>query len=207
MRILLTISDRDLLKALETLLEADGHELATAFDGVQALAKVDDAEFELAVVDNGLARVELETLAADIAGRGIPVVVLTDKIVTRELLEQALPVCAYLPYPFEPDALRAVLSETADKTTRKATFTAGDVLADEGGSRLRYGNGVDAAEICVTAAELEFLKAVAGGGELPDGFTKHIYIGALNTKFGRLGAHSRIAYIPGKGYGLVTDNG
>lgn len=207
MRILLTISDRDLLKALETVLAADGHALTTAFDGVQALAKVDGEEFVLAIVDSGVARVDVETLAADIAGRRIPVVVLTDKTVTRGLLEQALPVCAFLPYPFEPDALRAVITDVADKAARREIFKAGDITADEGKYLLRCGSGTDAAEISVTTAELEFLKAVAGGGELPDGFATHIYIGALNTKFGRLGANTRIAYLPGKGYGLVTDNG
>ncbi len=207
MRILLTISDRDLLKALETLLAADGHTVTTAFDGVQALAKVDGARFELAVVDSGVSRVEVEKLAADIADSGIPVIVLTDKTVSRELAEKAMPVSAFLPYPFEPGELRALVSAVADKAARGETFAAGELTADEGRFLLRRAAGPDGETICVTAAELDILKAAASGAELPRGIGgAYEYIGALNTKFGRLGAAQRIAYLPGKGYRLVTDN-
>ena len=207
MRILLTISDRDLLKALETLLEADGHTLATAFDGVQALAKIDDAPYDLAVVDDSVSRVEIDTLAADIARSGIPVVLLTGRNVTRGLLEKAMPVSAFLPYPFEPDTLKSVLADVAGKAGRADTFRVGDTAAESGKFRLRRGQGAEETTVCVTAKEMDILKAVAAEAALPDNYNDAIkYIGALNTKFGRLGSDRRIAYLPGKGYRLVTDN-
>ena len=51
MKVLLAINDRDLLSSLEELLNVNGIETDSAFDGVQAISLLPSDEFDCAVID------------------------------------------------------------------------------------------------------------------------------------------------------------
>jgi NtrC-family two-component system response regulator AlgB len=112
MNILVIDDDASLRRTLRTSLEVLGHQAHEARDGPQALALLGRRPFELALLDLRLAQEQgLDLLPRLLAAApGLPVVVVT-AYATIETAVEAMRRGAfdYLPKPFTPDQLRAIL--------------------------------------------------------------------------------------------------
>ena len=198
MKILFAVPDRDLLHSYSRLLELDGHEVSCAFDGIQAITLIGSEKFDIAVLGENLPGTELKQLLDLLYGKGIPVAVILGRRVTSGMLCRREIACSYLPLPFLPDEMRTLIRVLIEKKRSGAVFRMGDVSVDSGCFSMEG--------IRVTNEEIEILKAVSE--EKPVSVrNESVYISALNTKFGKLNKASRIRYITGKGYRLVSDNG
>ncbi len=197
MKILLADSDRDLLMSYERLLTLDGHEVQTAFDGTQVAAMPPRALYDAAVLAEDLPRVSHEDLVRMLQGQGTPVIaLLTRRVTARHLLRPALP-NAYLPFPFLPGDLRALLASVVEKKKSGEVFSCGGAEVDVSGFCFA---GTDAR---LTAPEIDLLRRAAGG-EMVGGRRARTLAAALNEKLTRISASARIEYTLGKGYGLVN---
>ncbi len=77
-RILVVDDDPNLLVVLAEQLRADGYEVATARDGVEALRRLDHAWPDLLVIDMMMPRMDGLTLAREVKGRAdLPIIVLS----------------------------------------------------------------------------------------------------------------------------------
>lgn len=79
--ILVVDDDHGMQLTIGSILEDDGYEVVIAGDGVEALAKLAEAQPELIVLDVGLPRMDGYAFAAELTRRGlrpqIPVLVIT----------------------------------------------------------------------------------------------------------------------------------
>jgi PAS domain S-box-containing protein len=116
-RILIVDDDHDSAGSLAMLLELDGHETRTAFDGKTALAIVQDFDPETVILDLGLPDLDGRQVAERIrkrpAGRRITLVALTGWAQQRDR-ESTLSAGfdLHLTKPVEYEQLRAVLSRS-----------------------------------------------------------------------------------------------
>ncbi|MBR5427565.1 MAG: response regulator transcription factor [Clostridia bacterium] len=196
MRILLSLSDRDLLSAYESLLSLDGDEAVTAFDGAQAASKLAEGGIELAVLDSALSRIDIGRIVRMLHEENIPSVVALRGRLNTALLLQNEPANAYITFPFQPAELRAAMTDVAKKASGNEITVFDDVEIDEWRFLL-------CGRARVTAGEIDVFSSLICG-EAPEKRHLSAYVGALNNKFERLGKKTRIVYSPGRGYGMVT---
>lgn len=106
MKILIADPERDFLTSYRKLSEYAGHEVLTAFDGVQALALIREAGIDAAALGDKLPRVPLSEILSEAKEHGVPVMLLrtseAEPIRTTE---------AILNFPFSFDAFL----ETAER--------------------------------------------------------------------------------------------
>ena len=120
-RILVVDDERDVTTMLKFMFERDGHAVETAYDGRQALAAlgIEPAESgkaapSLVILD--LMMPELDgyevcaRMFAEPRTKPVPVIMLTAKGGMRELHEHAPNVAAHIDKPFDPRALRELVS-------------------------------------------------------------------------------------------------
>ena len=199
MRILFAASDRDLLQSYAKLLTLEGHGVTTAFDGVQVAKLLADSQFDLAIVEEKLPRLGYEQLVPLMRQESLPTILLLDgRVTVKHLLRAALP-NAYLPLPFLPGDLRALISNINARLAEKETLRCGDAAVDVPGFRF------ESSDTGVTEGELEALYALKNSQRL-EGKRARTIIAALNEKLRRLGKRTRISYELQKGYSLVNEN-
>jgi CheY-like chemotaxis protein len=120
-RIMVVDDERDVVTLIKFLLEKEGHEVMTAYNGVDALAAlgVDPEHAEalipdIIVLDVMMPQMDGYTVSAKLAEkprtRGIPLIVLTAKGETRDLFELSPNVAAYIDKPFDPKKLRDLIA-------------------------------------------------------------------------------------------------
>ena len=119
-RILVVDDERDVVTLVRFLLSRDGHEVSEAFHGGEALAKlgldpVSEGPLpELMILDVMMPVTDGYTVAKraaeDARTRTMPVIMLTAKGQTRELLESVPNVAAVIEKPFDPQRLRDMVS-------------------------------------------------------------------------------------------------
>jgi len=119
-RILVADDDRQMRRLVRMILERDGHEVAEAVDGLDALDLIESGHFDLMILDLDMPRLDgvgvLEELRARVMTSSIPVIVLTAR--TGESEAQVLDLGAqdFLAKPVQPVSLqarvRAVLRRT-----------------------------------------------------------------------------------------------
>ncbi|MBI4424437.1 MAG: response regulator [Elusimicrobia bacterium] len=120
-RILVVDDERDVVTLIKFLLEKDGHEVAEASHGADALAKLGvDPKREgvqlpdLIIVDVMMPVMDGYTTATrlrdDPSTRSLPLIVLTAKGQTRELFQLAPNVAAHIEKPFDPKNLRELVT-------------------------------------------------------------------------------------------------
>ena len=200
MRLLLADSDRDMLSAYGRLMEMSGHTAATAFDGVQVLQLLDDAPFDLAVVNERLPRIPHERILGDLRRHGVPVIALLDGPLHSNRLCGAELANAYLTFPFFPSELSELARDVWRKARDGATVDCMGVGVDTRGFRFA---GTD---IRLTAVEMDTLSQLSER-DTPLPFEKRVYVHALNRKLERLDApRIRIEYREEKGYRLVRES-
>ncbi len=116
-RLLLVDDEHDVVTLLKFLLERDGHEISTAFNGEEALAWIGAAETppDLILLDvmmpvlDGLA--VAARLAADPDTKSIPIMLMTAKGGLREALKTSPNIAGGVDKPFDPGKVRAMVAE------------------------------------------------------------------------------------------------
>ncbi|MBI3553637.1 MAG: response regulator [Elusimicrobia bacterium] len=120
-RIMIVDDERDVVTLVKFLLEKDGHEVLSAYNGVEALAALGvDPDNEKAplpdiiVLDVMMPLMDGYTVSAKLAEkertRGIPLIILTAKGETRDLFELSPNVASYIDKPFDPKKLRDLIA-------------------------------------------------------------------------------------------------
>ena len=197
MTILLADSDRDLLRSYERLLAMDGHTVVAAFDGAQVASLLPAGPFDLAILQRTLPRLGHEQLLRLLRRENVPVIVLLEERVSAgRLLGADLPE-AYLPLPFLPGDLRALMDSVAAKRGAGEPFAFGDATVDAAGFCFKD------TDTRLTAGDIDLLEALIRE-EPVSGRRARTLIHALNEKLRRLGRGARIEYEPRKGYKLVN---
>lgn len=119
--ILVVDDERDVVALIKFLLEKDGHSVATAFNGKEALAQlgVDPpgsgpaARPDLMILDVMMPEIDGFTAAKRIAAveslQFLPIIVLTAKGQMRELFGSVKNVKSFLDKPFDPKRLRELV--------------------------------------------------------------------------------------------------
>jgi DNA-binding response OmpR family regulator len=162
-RLLLVDDDANLLVVLAEHLRADGYEVATARDGVEALRRLANAWPDLVLLDMMMPRLDGISLAREIKARAdLPIIVLTaiDAADSKaELLDEVAE--DYVTKPYHYPELRArinrVLRRLGDRLPGQR-IVLGPGLILELGRRMATINGVD---VPLTPTESRLLYALA----------------------------------------------
>jgi CheY-like chemotaxis protein len=120
-RIMVVDDERDVVTLIKFLLEKEGHEVMTAYNGVDALSdlgvdppRADALLPELIVLDVMMPQMDGYTVSAKLhenaRTRGIPLIVLTAKGETRDLFELSPNVASHIDKPFDPKTLRDLIA-------------------------------------------------------------------------------------------------
>ena len=123
-------------------------------------------------------------------------IVLLRRKVSAGLLLGPEPANAYLPFPFLPEELVGLISQTEALARDTGPLTWGDVTVVPA----RFC--IEATLLRLTVGEVSLLRSLtesavpAAGAVVP-------YVNALNAKFARAGKKTRIVYRSGEGYRLV----
>ncbi len=197
MNILFAASDRDLLSGFRRLLGAKGHQVQTAFDGTQVLAKLSGETFDLTVLDESLPRISRSRLLQALNEAKVPVILLLSEHPRVALYDSPDLPDSFLCYPFSPEELEQRIERVLAETTAP-DFQVGGV-AVQPSSRLLSG------KLPVTAEEISFLRSLSAG-DVPQGEEADFSARVLNKKFSCLQDSIRIRYRLHEGYRVVTAN-
>ena len=199
MNVLLAHSERDFLQSYQKLLIMEGCGVTTAFDGAQAAAMLERSDFQMAVVEEDLPRIDHANLLKHLEDHGIPVIMLLNRQATiQDFMEKELP-NAYLTFPFLPEDLFELIREVSRKTNSEDSFRWDEAEVDVPGFCFA---GTD---IRLTNGEINLMKNWTDGKQNVGKRTRTM-IQALNEKLSRIGRKARIEYETGKGYRLVSNH-
>lgn len=143
MRILLIEDDDSLSTGLKVALERAGYTVERVKDGVEAVAALTDNDFDLAILDLGLPRLDGTGVLARLrdAGNPVPVLVLSARDAVRDRI-QALDLGAddYLVKPFDVDELLARLRVLERRRAGQPVnqLRLGELLLDLGTMSVRW---------------------------------------------------------------------
>jgi two-component system alkaline phosphatase synthesis response regulator PhoP/two-component system response regulator VicR len=106
-KILVVDDERHIVRLIQVNLERSGYQVVTAFDGKEALKKVEAERPDMVVLDVMMPHMDgfevLKHLQANVATREIPVIMLTAKAQDADVFQGwASGVSAYLTKPFNP---------------------------------------------------------------------------------------------------------
>jgi len=108
-KVLVVDDEKDMRDIMEFLLQKEGHQVVTAFNGKVALEVVDSARPDLIVMDIMMPEMDGYTAQSRLFEnpdtRSIPVIILTSKSKTKDLLTQSSNVVSFLEKPFDPKTL------------------------------------------------------------------------------------------------------
>lgn len=198
MRILFADPDRDLLQCYRSLLTDDGHEVVTVFDGTQALTQLKRSAFDFVFLNREIPRVGSERIVAELNERGVPVVLLCDRLPQVEDLLSPVLCNALLCFPFTPHELRQCLTQVAAVRRGKEILRCDDVTIEV--PRFAFAEGTR-----VTLEEMLVLWAILHE-QMPNIPRAAFYVETLNRKFAMLQKKQRIQYIRHQGYRVVKQD-
>ncbi len=219
-RILLAEDTQDLNRALSTVLEHEGYEVVSAFDGEEALAHVDKENFDGIILDIMMPKKNgLEVLGAlRKEGNYTPVLLLTAK---AEVDDRVVGLDAgaddYLTKPF---AMKELLARVRSMTRRRDEYSAQklafeDILLDAKTFELSANNAVR-----LSVKEFELMQTLVMNGDRTlscqyllgriwhkeadaDGDTVRLYVSYLRGKLRWVGSHVTIEEADG-GFHLTS---
>ena len=116
-KILIVDDERDIVTIIKFALEKEGYEIGEAYDGLEALAKVNSCKPDLILLDIMMPKMDGHSVNLKLKERletaGIPVIVITGKGQLKELIQsrQDLAISAYLEKPFTVATLIATIKE------------------------------------------------------------------------------------------------
>ena len=197
MKILFAVPDRDLLKAYEILLNAEGHQVSTAFDGTQVLRKLSEEAVDLLILSRDIPRIDCRSILRYCSDEETPVILLMhEKPAQKDFLSEALP-NAFLSYPFDCCALLECIRNVSEKLK---DHTEPELC----GHRIhRSSFRIDSRR--VTAEELDLLQTLMEE-QRPNTEKYGVEIGSLNQKFRNLKIPACIRYEQGTGYRLAVES-
>lgn len=115
-KILVVDDEKDVVELLKFLLEKDGHQVTTAYNGREALESVAKAKPELILLDVMMPEMDGYTVQTQLLNnadtRNIPIIVLTAKGQLKDVFAMSTNVKAYMEKPFDPKALRTKIKES-----------------------------------------------------------------------------------------------
>ena len=194
MKILFAHSDRDLLACYKFLLESNGHEVSTAFDGVRVINYIDSEKFDIVLLQRDIPRASSDGIVAMLKKTGTPVIMLIrHKLVASDLLKDNI-ANSYLSFPFTPDELYRRIESVHEKTQNGESFDFYGINVDE--KRYLFAN------IQVTAEEIGVIRGIKAGSD-PDVKNIRTCVNSLNEKIRRSGSDGRINYVVNEGYRMV----
>ena len=197
MRILLAVSERDLLLCLQKALEFDGHDVIPAFDGVQAAASLQNDLPDAAIIHEKLTRITADQITESLNINGVPSIMLNVSRINEETLCTENTASSYLAFPFSPDELKSKLKAVMQIKQYGSEYDIFNVKIDE--KRFKIG------ETKLTAEEIAILAHLAQNKTIPNE-CPYIYIGALNKKLACEQCGVRIEYVKNLGYRQVNDD-
>jgi len=129
-KILVVDDERHIVRLVQVNLEREGHQVVSAFDGKEALKKVESEKPDLIVLDVMMPHMDgfevLKRLKSDDKTKDIPVVMLTAKAQDADVFRGwASGVDCYLTKPFNPVELMTFVRrifESYDEGGRDKTF-------------------------------------------------------------------------------------
>ncbi len=134
MRILLVEDEKALSKVIVKILEKNNYSVDAAYDGEEALSYIENGDYDAAVMDVMMPKMDGITLLKKIRAKGIqlPVLMLTAK---AEIEDRVLGLDSgandYLPKPFDSRELLArIRSITRSKNETDVHITAGNITLD-----------------------------------------------------------------------------
>ncbi len=115
-RILVVDDEKDVVELLKFLLEKDGYQVTTAFNGKEGLAAATAQKPDLVLLDVMMPEMDGYTVQTQLldnpATRAIPIIILTAKGQLRDVFAMSANVKAYIEKPFDPKTLRAKIQES-----------------------------------------------------------------------------------------------
>ncbi len=165
-RVLVVEDDEAIADVLRRSLRAEGHEVQSAGDGVQALSAAEQFVPDLVILDLGLPRLDGTEVLKRLRAEGdVPILILTARTETEDRVE-GLDSGAddYLPKPFEREELlartRALLRRRPPRGS--ASIAVGDLLLNPDSREVKRGDR----EIELTNREFELLQYLAENQKL-----------------------------------------
>jgi DNA-binding response OmpR family regulator len=217
-RILIVEDEDRIVSFLTKGLEANGHSTMAVGDGVTAAAVVDDADFDLMILDVGLPGKDGFAVLEEIRARGarLPVIVLTARDATADTVagfDAGADDYVTKPFRFE-ELLARVRARLRDQgTTEQTLLEAGGVVLDLRRRTVTVeGRSVELSAREFALAETLFrhpgqvlsreqlLSMVWGYDFEPESNVVDVYVGYLRKKLGA----DRIETVRGMGYRLRT---
>ncbi|MFW5867902.1 MAG: response regulator transcription factor [Armatimonadota bacterium] len=133
-KILVVDDERHIVRLVEVNLSRAGYDVATAYDGVEALEKVEEEKPDMIVLDVMMPRMDgfevLKRLQADPDTQDIPVIMLTAKAQDADIFRGwSSGVSSYLTKPFNPRELLTFVERIFQSLEDGAAGLGGD---DEG---------------------------------------------------------------------------
>ena len=114
-KILVVDDEKDVVELLKFLLEKDGHNVATAYNGREALDYINGNKPELVLLDVMMPEMDGYSVQTQLLNnpetKNIPIIVLTAKGQLKDVFSVSSNVKAYMEKPFDPKALRAKIKE------------------------------------------------------------------------------------------------
>jgi CheY-like chemotaxis protein len=115
-KILVVDDEKDVVELLKFLLEKDGYQVLTAFNGKEALAMVQQTRPDLILLDVMMPEMDGYTVQTQLLDnpntRSIPIIILTAKGQLRDVFAMSANVKAYMEKPFDPKTLRLKIQES-----------------------------------------------------------------------------------------------
>lgn len=115
-KILVVDDEKDVVELLTFLLEKDGYNVVTAYNGKEALNVVEKANPDLILLDVMMPELDGYTVQTQLLEnpntKHIPIIILTAKGQLRDVFAMSSNVAAYIEKPFDPKTLRTKIQES-----------------------------------------------------------------------------------------------
>lgn len=223
MRIMYAEDEKALSKAVVKIFEKNNYSVDAVYDGEEALLYLDSGNYDVAVLDIMMPKMDGISVLKEIRSRGnkIPVLMLTAKSEIEDRVS-GLDSGAndYLPKPFDSRELLArIRSVTRAKTETDAKLTFGNITLDRatfelsspvGGFRLankeyQMMETFMANPHCIISAE-RFMEKIWGYDSQAEINVVWVYISYLRKKLATLNANIQIKAYRNSGYSLENCN-
>lgn len=163
--ILVVDDDKDIVRAIATLLRQEGYKVVCAYDGVDALEKLLENKIQLILIDVMMPKLDgLSTIMKIRANNNIPIIVLSAKSEdTDKVLGLSIGADDYITKPYNPMELTARVKSSLRRYMQLGAYGAdvGKDILETGGLRLdRQAKTLtaDGEEVRLTATEYKILE-------------------------------------------------
>ena len=184
-KILLALSDRDLMKAAARALIAKGYTVEAVNDGVQAVDAVEKSFFDLLIVGEGLSRIPVDKVVKDfrIKTHSPVICIFSSLFESDKLYTDNFGYCDFILTPFDRERLYSSV-ERAFEFSKKENAQFDDAILSYKRGRVLNDRGKQ--YICY--AEIPFIEKILRKEDiLFDGERSRRIIRALKEKFIKLG--------------------